>query len=329
MAVIGIDLGGTKITGAVFDDDGNMLGRVSRLLEGRAGSEVGALVLSVIDRLGALHGAAGIRSVGVCVPGIADSKTGRTWAPNIAGWDDYPLRREIEEHPGVAASAFPAGVRVDIASDRTCYILGETWKGAARGCSDALFVAVGTGIGVGIMIDGRILHGHGDVVGAAGWMALESLWQDEYEKYGCFEGNASGNGIALQTRKIIHDGTLFPESMLRGGEAASITARDVFAAYEQRDPLAVHVLGRAVKMWGMAAANLVSLLNPEKIVWGGGVFGPAVRFLDDIYEEACRWAQPLSIRQAAFEASQLSGDAGLYGAGHLAILALKNGDAYV
>jgi glucokinase len=82
-------------------------------------------------------------------------------------------------------------------------------------------------------------------------------------------------------------------------------------------------------MWGMAAANLVSLLNPEKIVWGGGIFGPAVRFLDKIYEEACLWAQPLSIRQVSFEASRLSGDAGLYGAGYLAMLALKNGDAYV
>jgi glucokinase len=69
----------------------------------------------------------------------------------------------------------------------------------------------------------------------------------------------------------------------------------------------------------MAAANVVSLFNPEMIVWGGGVFGPAAQLLDRIYEEACRWAQPIAIRQVRFVVSQLGGDAGLYGAGRLAL----------
>jgi glucokinase len=317
MAVIGIDLGGTKITGALFDDDGGMLHRVSRLLEHRAGSEVGALVLNVIDQLLAQSSLSEIHAIGVCVPGIANSKTGKVWAPNISGWDDYPLHGEISAHIGEGS------VRVDIASDRTCYILGEAWKGAARGCDNALFIAVGTGIGAGILVDGRILHGHGDVVGATGWMALNSEFQDEYESLGCFESHASGNGIALQAQKILRQG-LYKESELHNKNVEEISAHDVFEAYRHGDPLAETVLGRAIKMWGMAAANFVSLLNPEKIVWGGGVFGPAVMFLDEIYKEACRWAQPISIRQVSFEQSHLHGDAGLYGAGYLAILSSKN-----
>jgi glucokinase len=83
--------------------------------------------------------------------------------------------------------------------------------------------------------------------------------------------------------------------------------------------IARRVLDDAVELWGMAAANLVSLFNPETIVFGGGVFGPAVRFLDRIAAEAKRWAQPIAIRQVRFVASTLGGDAGLYGAGRLAL----------
>ncbi|GAB6007697.1 ROK family protein [Dysgonomonas reticulitermitis] len=317
MAVIGIDLGGTKITGAVFDNNGNMLHKVSSLLEHKQGSEVGILVKSTIDNLVALHSITDIQSVGICVPGIANSKTGKIWAPNIKGWDDYPLQEEIRNHINNPS------IKVDIASDRTCYILGETWKGAAVGCSNALFIAVGTGIGIGILVDGKILHGHGDIVGAAGWLALETPYLDEYEMCGCFESQASGNGIAWQAKKIIKGDTLFKESILYNKDIETIIAQDIFAAYGQKDPLAKFVLGKAIRMWGMAAANLVSLLNPEKIIWGGGVFGPASQFIDNIYEEACKWAQPVSIGQVRFEQSHLSGDAGLYGAGYLAILSLK------
>jgi len=98
MAVIGIDLGGTKITGAVFDNEGNMLHKVSSLLEHKQGSQVGALVRSTIDHLISFYNIADIQSVGICVPGIANSKTGKIWAPNIKGWDSYPLQEEIKNH---------------------------------------------------------------------------------------------------------------------------------------------------------------------------------------------------------------------------------------
>jgi glucokinase len=85
--------------------------------------------------------------------------------------------------------------------------------------------------------------------------------------------------------------------------------------------MAVAVLDNAIELWGMAAANLVSLFNPEIIVFGGGVFGPAARFLDRIRDEARRWAQPIAIEQVRFVVSTLAGDAGLFGAGRLAMLA--------
>jgi glucokinase len=98
-----------------------------------------------------------------------------------------------------------------------------------------------------------------------------------------------------------------------------LTAGDIFTAYQHGDPIAERVIENALELWGMAAANLVSLFNPELIVFGGGVFGPAVRFLDRIRAEARRWAQPIAIGEVRFVASTLGSDAQLYGAGRLAM----------
>jgi len=317
MSILAIDLGGTKITGAVFDKDGLLHGKLTQFLDGRSGKEVGRLILNVIDQLIASYtqGLSEVQTIGICVPGIANVKTKKVWAPNIPEWEDYPLYEEISSHIN------NPDIKINIASDRTCYILGEVWKGEAIGCKDAIFIAVGTGIGVGIMIDGQVLHGHGDIVGASGWMALRTPYLEEYKQYGCFESHASGNGIAMQAKKLLQS-TDYADSTLRQSPLKNITAREIFSAYDQHDELAVKVIDDAIVLWGMAAANLVSLLNPEIIVWGGGVFGPASQFIDRIYNEACKWAQPISMKQVRFVKSSLTGDAGLLGAGYLAWLSV-------
>ncbi|MBB3188534.1 ROK family protein [Microbacter margulisiae] len=318
MKLIGIDLGGTKVTGAMFDSNGSLLYKTTRLIEGRKGLEVGSLMKNIIDFLIKVHseGIDAIAAIGICVPGIVNSKTGKVWAPNISGWEEYALQQEIEEYIN------QPHIKVSVDNDRTCYILGEVWKGAAQGCDNAIFVAVGTGIGAGILIDGRILHGLGDIVGAAGWMALETPYSEEYKACGYFETLASGNGIAKQAKKMIQNG-VFQKSIMNQKPTDSLTAYDVFAAYEQGDDLATQILDKAVQVWGMGAANLVSLFNPEKIIWGGGVFGPAKQFIERIYDEAYKWAQPISIAQVKFEASKLSSDAGLFGAAYLALSSSK------
>ena len=303
MAVIGIDLGGTKISAALLTRSGETICNTYRLLEGATGSEVGRLIAEAIRDLRSQNHQLPVEAVGVCVPGIVYSKKGTVWAPNIPGWDDYPLLRELE-----AAVGDPM-VRIALESDRTCYILGEVWKGAARGCTDAIYLAVGTGIGAGILLDGRVIHGASDIVGATGWMALETPWKDAYKPVGCFEYYASGNGIGTQAK-------------LRYGDPSK-TSYDVFAGYGS-DPVATEILDHAIQLWGMGTANLVSLFNPQKVIFGGGVFGPAVRFIDRIYEEACRWGQPISMRDVRFCASEVGGDAALLGAGYLAVRETEN-----
>lgn len=208
---------------------------------------------------------------------------------------------------------------ISIESDRTCYILGETWKGAAQGCNNAIYLAVGTGIGAGIILDGNIIHGSNDIVGATGWMALQPPYTEEYDACGCFETYASGNGIGTQARKLLRQSTDYT-GILSQKPVEEITSHDVFAAYEQKDPIATQVLDKAIEMWGMGTANLVSLFNPEKVIFGGGVFGPATRFIPRIYAEACKWGQPISMKQVEYCASQIQGEAALQGAAHLALL---------
>jgi glucokinase len=316
MVYIGLDLGGTKVSGALFTENNTMLISETLYLEGRGGDQVAERIFSLCDSLihkGSISSSHN-KSIGICVPGIAYSKTGRVWAPNIPDWENYPLKEKMLER-------FPNST-VMVESDRTCYILGETSQGVSKGCENAIFIAVGTGIGAGILIDGRVLHGASDIVGATGWMALKPPYNKEWDACGCFETNCSGNGIALQAKKLFISRS--QENGYKGYfsslETDKITARDVFAALEHNDPIAKQVIDNAIEMWGMAAANFVSLFNPEMIIFGGGIFGPASRFVEDIYKEALKWAQPIAIRQCKFAATALPDNAGLYGAGVIARL---------
>jgi glucokinase len=316
MAVIGVDLGGSKLALGVFAASGELLQRESAPLEQRGGAEVGVLlsdcVAELLDRASAAGSSVG--AIGVAVPGIYYAESGRVWAPNIPGWEAYPLREELQAAVGTRA-------KVSVDSDRACYVLGDVWQGTAMGSRNAIFLAVGTGIGAGILIDGRVLRGQRDIAGAAGWLALDRPHRAEFARYGCLEAGASGPGIVRVARAVLA-GSPDHAGPLGSKEPGSLTTADVFAAEAEGDPLARRVIDNAVELWGMAVANLVSLFDPDIVVFGGGVFGPAADYLERIRAEALRWAQPISMPQVRLAVSSLGSDAGLYGAGHLALRSL-------
>jgi glucokinase len=320
-AVIGLDLGGTKLAAAIFTPQGKILCKNVVPLNGRQGRAVGKLIRHELTLLLATARTEHLKitAIGASVPGISYAKTGKVWAPNIPGWDDYPLRREL------TAAVRDQHIRLAIDSDRACYILGETWRGVAKGCRNAIFLAVGTGIGAGILIDGKVLRGAHDVAGSIGWLALDRPFRREYIGCGCFEYHASGAGLAKVANELFsqRSSNRPPNTppLHHSTTPLSLSAQDIFAAYDRGDPVAKEVITQAVEFWGMTVANLVSLFNPEKIIFGGGVFGPAAQFLGDIYAEAQKWAQPISIKQVKLQASKLGGNAGLYGAGCLALQA--------
>lgn len=315
MPVIALDLGGTKLAAALFSDEGKILHTQTVQLENRENEAVGMLIVEQANHLlqKALSKDLIVSALGICVPGIACGQTGRVWAPNIPGWEEYPLLEELQREID------DKNIKIRIDSDRACYILGEAWKGNARGCRDAVFLSVGTGIGAGILIDNQVLRGANDIAGAIGWMALSKPFRKEYSTYGCFEYNASGIGMPKVARELMNTNAF--QTSLPAEQSKEFTAKDIFHAYKMGDDLAAAVIRNAIEYWGMAVANLVSIFNPEKIIFGGGLFGPALQFLDKIYDEAKKWAQPVSIQRVKLEESGLGNDAGLYGA---ACLALRN-----
>ena len=316
MTFIGADLGGTKLAVAAFTGDGDVIEREVTPLDARKSDAVGSLVAERVGRMREKHRS---KAVGVCVPGLYRAERGTVWAPNIGGWDDYPLLSELR-------AALGRKVRVTIDSDRAAYILGETWRGSARGATNAIFLAVGTGIGAGILAGGKVLRGSGDVAGAIGWLAVDRPFKPRYVRHGCLEDQASGPGLVRVARDLIGPDLSY-DGMLAKKNPEELDAGDVFAAYEMGDRIARQAIDNAIELWGMAVANLVSLFNPEIIVFGGGVFGPAAQFLDRIYSEAKRWAQPIAIDQVRLIASSLGGDAGLFGAGRLAMLGTEDKSA--
>jgi glucokinase len=317
MDLLGIDLGGTKLALAVLSENGKILYKETAALENRKGGEVGKLITDKVVSIITSGSARDykISSIGISVPGISHLSSGTVWAPNIPGWEDYPLLSEV----GSVCGTIP----VTIDSDRACYILGELWQGNARGCRDAIFLSVGTGIGAGILINGEILRGSHDIAGCIGWMALQRPYDNQYAGCGCFEHFASGEGIAKVAKDLLKQQSSY-SGELRYKNIDTIKSSDVFLAYDHGDPLAVQIIGLCIEFWGMAVANLVSLFNPEKIILGGGVFGPGVKLLPAIMEEATKWAQPVSIHQMTLDVSGLGGDAGVYGAGFLALRKLSD-----
>lgn len=301
---IGIDLGGTKLSAALIEDSGKILYRDDILLSGREGDEVGNLVINTLKTsLKNIPGNASVSGIGISVPGIANPKTGRIWAPNIPGWNDYPLRDRVNE--SLNGQAIP----VRIECDRTCYILGETWLGAAKGFKDAIYLSVGTGIGAGILCGGSIIRGQDGIAGAVGWMAMSTRFRKEYVSCGNFEFQASGAGMVRYANQLV-----------QGQDLPFQDAQALFSAFENGNPLAKKVIREAIRAWGKSVANLVSVFNPAMIVFGGGIFGPAGKFLPEIRKEAIRWAQPISMSRVQIGISSLKGDAGLLGAGRLSFI---------
>ncbi len=310
--LIGLDLGGTKLAAATFNLDGEMQHREYHPLHGRGGVEAGQFVLSVAEQLVRKVGDEGdeVVAIGLSVPGIAYVERGEVWAPNIPDWDPYPIAEHLRTLPGMEH------MPLALDSDRSCHALGEYWQGTTQACDHSIFMAVGTGIGAGIIAHGQVLRGAGNIAGAIGWLALDRPYRQAYDPCGHYEYHASGSGLAKVAKELLSGDKNYAGPL---SEASTLTAREIFEAYSSGDRVATAVIKQAIGYWGMAVANLVSIFNPDRFVFGGGIFGPACPLVDAIAEEARQWAQPISLQQVEFCCSALGRDAGLYGAGYLAL----------
>jgi glucokinase len=306
-----VDVGGTKISSALFTAGGQMLCKDKVPIDK---SDAESPVAQIISLISVMEGCAReekgeIAAIGIDIPGVVFHRTGQVWAPNIPGWDDFPLRDKIQEK---------VKLPLVLDSDRSAYVLGEQWCGIAKGMRNVVFLAVGTGIGAGIIIDGRLCHGSEDISGAVGWFALNPEFKKVYSEIGCFEAEASGNSVGRKARELIEAGESSLLEEMVEGILENITAETVVKAAQKKDSVAKKVIDSAIQFLAMGIANIVSILNPEMIVLGGGLFQAEQAFLEPLKKEFKKWAQPLASQKVRIELSRLGEDAGLYGAGKLA-----------
>jgi glucokinase len=308
---IGIDVGGTKISAALFTPEGEMSSRTKNPIDTSNPEKTLFQIIQIIRDLESFveKEKAGVKAIGFAIPGIVYQSTGLVWAPNIPGWEHYPLRDNLQRE---------IAIPITLESDRSAYVLGEQWCGIARGLKNVVFLAVGTGIGAGIIVDGILCRGSEDIAGAVGWFALDPIFREEYAKMGCFEAEASGSAVARKAIQLIKEGESSLMFELVSGNLKSITAKTVVEAARKSDVLATKVIGSTVKYLSMGIANIVSILNPQMIVLGGGLFQSGDFLLEPVKTEFRKWAQPIAAKNVKIELSALGEDAGLYGAGKLA-----------
>ena len=268
--VAGVDMGASNLRFA----RGNLRGRLEAIASERVRPEGGpegviAQIKAGIARLGAGRSSSTSSrhrklsppaAIAVGVPSAVDPRTGRvSLANNLPGWRDIDLRQAIE-------TEFAVPVVLD--NDANMAALGERWRGAARRADHFVFVALGTGIGAGIVVDGRLCHGR---TGNAGELYRLNLdwrrWAQVFRDTGYFEAHVGGLGIAAAGRRALG-------GRARRGMRNLVELRNaefVFEAFRQGDPRAKTVLERAFTMLGVGLANLVCVLDPDVIVLGGGL----------------------------------------------------------
>lgn len=255
--IIGVDLGGTRIRTARLDTGLNIVERVETLTLADQGLE------ATLDRIKeqirqVIPENSDIAGIGLSAPGPLNPKTGVVVAPpNLPGWHDVPLGRILMDE---------FNVPVYIGNDANVAALAEVSRGAAQGYRHAIYITVSTGIGSGIVVDGRLLLGNVGLAAEAGHMVM--IVED---RVSTLELEAAGPDMAEQAVKRIQAGEASTISDLVAGDLSRVAGSTVGQAALQGDALAVEIVERGGKLVGLGIVNLLHLFNPQIIVIGGGV----------------------------------------------------------
>ena len=312
--IIGVDLGGTNIVVGAMPEDGSreiaFRSAPTRASEGED-SVVERIIQMIGDVMAVTMAETGaprehFLGVGVGAPGPLDRAKGIViTAPNL-GWKMFPLRDRIQ-----AAT----GLRTTLDNDANCATMGEAWTGAAKGAKNVIGVTIGTGIGGGIIIDGRLYHGSSDVAGEIGHMTIDSTGRRcGCGNYGCLEAYASGTAIAERAREALvgeTDGVLLA---LCDGQLPKVTAQMVYKAANEGDLIAIDVVRETARFLGAGIGALLNVLNPEVVVLAGGVINAGEALFAPLKAEIRRRAFAPAVDACRIVPGMLGGSAGVVGA---------------
>ena len=308
---LGVDIGGTKVAAGLVDAQGEIRAqaRTPMVAEGDPAKGLEA-VSKAIEELLAKAGKPKIDGIGMCAPGPLNPITGVIInPPNLRIWHNYPLAEEMRRRHGVS-------VRID--NDANAAALAEAKWGAGRGYRNVFYATIGTGIGTGIVFDGKIYHGKTGAAGEGGHVGIDINGpRCNCGKRGCIETLASGTGIARRARQKL---ATFPNSLmleLAGGDAQAVNSHTVAKAYAKGDEAAREVLRETLDMLAYWLGTIIDLLEPDVIVVGGGASLMLAPFLNEIRERwkgACLNPAPM---ETPLLPARYGEDAGIAGAAAL------------
>ncbi len=310
---IGVDLGGTGIKAAIVSEAHILSNRRSLDTEAARGPDhVIARIATIIEELARRAEADGaeIVAVGVGSPGPLSYARGVVLhAPNLPGWRDVPLRDRLR-----AAT----GRRVFIENDANAAAYGEFVSGAGKAASDMVMLTLGTGVGGGVILEGRLLRGHYDNAGEIGHMIVEPEGDPcPCGQRGCLERYASASAVGRWAQRALEAGE---QTSLRGAleRSGGVNARDVELAMAAGDAVATRIWRETARYLAIAAVNVQHVLNPEQIVFAGGLIGAGERLLAPVREAFAELTWNSAKDGPTFALATLGTDAGIIGVAALA-----------
>jgi glucokinase len=312
--IVGVDLGGTNIVAGAMPEDGSreiaMRSEPTQADEGADAvvNRIARMIEDVISQTGAETGAKrdDFAGVGIGSPGPLDRERGIVIVTPNLGWRNFPLRDEVANRVGLPAS---------LDNDANCATLGEWWCGAAKGGRHVVGLTIGTGIGGGLILDGRLFHGASDVAGEIGHTTIDSTGRRcKCGNYGCLEAYASGPAIAERAREALAGGE--PSTLLElvGGDLTRITAQLVYEASKKDDDVARQVVRETANFLGAGVANLLNIFNPDVVVIAGGVTQAGEPLFEPLRAEVRRRAFRPAVEACRIVPGTLKGSAGVVGA---------------
>ncbi|MGH9466082.1 MAG: ROK family protein [Terriglobales bacterium] len=307
---IGVDLGGTNLRVAAVNCDGTILQRIALDTEVKEGRErvVADLCGAVKDMEQRFPGSR-LAGIGIGVPGIINLADGTVrQSPNLPGWSDFSVRDDIERL---------LQTHVVLENDANAAALGESWVGAGRNYNGLCMITVGTGIGGGLILDGRIWHGREGMAGELGHMTIDPNGAlCGCGNLGCVEAYASASAISRMAMAAVRAGRSV-ELARDAEDLGELTAEIVYIKAKQGDVVAREIFEMVGRSLGVAIANLINIFNLPLYVVGGGVAHGWDAFAPSLTAEVHKRSLIARSTDTRIVASALGADAGLIGAAHL------------
>jgi len=317
--ILSIDLGGSKILTAVVDPQGEVLSNNESITPATKGRE--AVIQSIVDSAHrvlkqASVAIAEICAIGVGAAGISNPETGILFtSPNLPGWRNVLLRDIMQEK---------LGKKTFLINDANAAALGEFYFGAARGVRNFIYITISTGIGGGIVVDGKLYTGAIGTAGEVGHMIIDDDGPIcKCGNRGCWETLASGTALAGEAKHRIKEGVRTSILEYADGDIEKLTAQVIQRAAEQGDSLAEELVARTGYYVGVGLANLINIFNPELIVIGGGLSNIGGMLLEPAFRTAGERAYKEAFRAVRFASARLGRNSGVLGAAAFALQEMK------